>query len=72
MKEKKGALTIKDITLIGMMVAVIEVCKVASARSSGCGSLRSSVRRQLLLKARWHRYSNEEVPRAVSAALHII
>ena len=31
MKEKKVALTIKDITLIGMMVAVIEVCKVALA-----------------------------------------
>lgn len=31
MKEKKMALTIKDITLIGMMVAVIEVCKVALA-----------------------------------------
>ncbi len=31
MKEKKGKLAIKDITLIGMMVAVIEVCKVALA-----------------------------------------
>lgn len=31
MKEKNKKLTIKDITLIGMMVAVIEVCKVALA-----------------------------------------
>ncbi len=31
MKEKKKKLAIKDITLIGMMVAVIEVCKVALA-----------------------------------------
>lgn len=31
MKEEKGKLAIKDITLIGMMVAVIEVCKVALA-----------------------------------------
>lgn len=31
MKEKKGRLSIKDITLIGMMVAVIEVCKMALA-----------------------------------------
>ena len=31
MKKKKQVLTIKDMTLIGMMVAVIEVCKVALA-----------------------------------------
>lgn len=31
MKQKKGKLAIKDITLIGMMVAVIEVCKMALA-----------------------------------------
>lgn len=30
-KSKKFRLTIKDITLIGMMVAIIEVCKVAFA-----------------------------------------
>ena len=31
MKSKKTSLAIKDITLIGMMVAVIEVCKLALA-----------------------------------------
>lgn len=31
MKPKKTSLAIKDITLIGMMVAVIEVCKMALA-----------------------------------------
>ena len=31
MRSKKSNLTIKDITLIGMMVAVIEVCKMALA-----------------------------------------
>ena len=31
MKSKKANFAIKDITLIGMMVAVIEVCKMALA-----------------------------------------